>query len=152
MRAILYSGCRAMGIGTDEGVTKMARHWARAPMPREQIVLFSPALEEAISEDHPVRLLDGDSSRRRLVGLGNAVWRPPWPSADSSAYFGGDRPLRADAPFSFQPRPGIYVQAQPRFHLAIRHGRPKKRKRLSRSWKGCSRRCAPAWPVGSPNR
>jgi hypothetical protein len=45
-------------MGIHEGVTKMARHWARAPMPREQIVLFSPTLEEAISEDHPVRLLD----------------------------------------------------------------------------------------------
>jgi len=36
----------------------MAEHWAQAPMAREQIVLFSPTLEEAISEDHPVRLLD----------------------------------------------------------------------------------------------
>jgi len=36
----------------------MAEHWAQAPIPREQMVLFSPTLEEAISEDHPVRLLD----------------------------------------------------------------------------------------------
>ncbi len=36
----------------------MAQHWAKAPMPRDQIALFSPTLDSAISEDHPVRLLD----------------------------------------------------------------------------------------------
>jgi transposase len=36
----------------------MAQHWAKAPIERNQIVLFSPTLEEAISQDHPVRLLD----------------------------------------------------------------------------------------------
>jgi transposase len=36
----------------------MAQHWARAPIERSQIVLFSPTLEDAISQDHPVRLLD----------------------------------------------------------------------------------------------
>lgn len=36
----------------------MAQHWAETPMPRDQMVLFSPTLDEAISEDHPVRLLD----------------------------------------------------------------------------------------------
>ena len=36
----------------------MARHWAKAPIERSQIVLFSPTLEDAISDDHPVRLLD----------------------------------------------------------------------------------------------
>jgi transposase len=33
-------------------------YWAKAPMGREQIVLFSPTLESMIAEDHPVRLLD----------------------------------------------------------------------------------------------
>ena len=36
----------------------MARHWAEAPIERNQIMLFSPTLEDMISEDHPVRLLD----------------------------------------------------------------------------------------------
>jgi len=64
-------------MGIHEGVTKMAQHWAQAPMPREQIVLFSPTLEEAISEDHPVRLLDedpffgGDSAVRMIYSKTN---------------------------------------------------------------------------------
>jgi hypothetical protein len=36
----------------------MARHWAKAPMPRDQFALFSPTLDSMIGEDHPVRLLD----------------------------------------------------------------------------------------------
>jgi len=36
----------------------MAGDWARAPMPRDQIALFSPTLDDAIRGDHPVRLLD----------------------------------------------------------------------------------------------
>jgi transposase len=36
----------------------MAQHWARAPIERSQIVLFSPTLEDSVSQDHPVRLLD----------------------------------------------------------------------------------------------
>jgi transposase len=36
----------------------MAQHWAKTPIERDQIVLFSPTLEDAISQDHPVRLLD----------------------------------------------------------------------------------------------
>jgi transposase len=36
----------------------MAQHWARAPIERNQTVLFSPALDDVISQDHPVRLLD----------------------------------------------------------------------------------------------
>jgi transposase len=59
-------------MGIHEGVTKMARHWARAPMPREQIVLFSPTLEEAISEDHPIRLLD-----EILRGVDWSCWVTP---------------------------------------------------------------------------
>lgn len=31
-------------------------YWAKAPMPREQIVLFTTTLDDAISDDHPVRL------------------------------------------------------------------------------------------------
>lgn len=33
-------------------------YWQDAPMPRDQIVLFAETLEDRISEDHPVRLLD----------------------------------------------------------------------------------------------
>ena len=33
-------------------------HWAKAPMRREQIHLFTPTLDSLISDDHPVRLLD----------------------------------------------------------------------------------------------
>ncbi len=36
----------------------MAQHWAEAPTPRDQMALFSPTLDDAISQDHPVRLLD----------------------------------------------------------------------------------------------
>ena len=36
----------------------MAEHSAHAPIERSQIVLFSPTLEDVVSEDHPVRLLD----------------------------------------------------------------------------------------------
>lgn len=33
-------------------------YWARAPMKREQMVLFAPSLDARIPEDHPVRLFD----------------------------------------------------------------------------------------------
>jgi len=33
-------------------------HWAKAPMRRDQIHLFTPTLDSSISDDHPVRLLD----------------------------------------------------------------------------------------------
>lgn len=36
----------------------MAQHWAEAPIGRSQIVLFCPTLDEIVSADHPVRLLD----------------------------------------------------------------------------------------------
>src|ERR1035438_1053432 len=36
----------------------MAQPWAKAPITRDQIVLFSPTLEDAIGQDHRVRLLD----------------------------------------------------------------------------------------------
>jgi transposase len=36
----------------------MIEHWAEAPMPRDQMALFSPTLDDVISQDHPVRLLD----------------------------------------------------------------------------------------------
>lgn len=32
-------------------------HWAAAPLDRNQIVLFSPTLDQSIADDHPVRLL-----------------------------------------------------------------------------------------------
>jgi transposase len=34
------------------------KHWNQAPLIREQVVLFSPTLDAAISEDHSVRLVD----------------------------------------------------------------------------------------------
>jgi len=33
-------------------------HWAQAVCGRDQIVLFAPTLEDAISQDHSVRLFD----------------------------------------------------------------------------------------------
>lgn len=36
----------------------MSIHWARHPIPRDQIALFSLTLDDAVSDDHPVRLLD----------------------------------------------------------------------------------------------
>ncbi len=33
-------------------------YWQDAPLPREQLVLFSDTLEQRIGEDHPVRILD----------------------------------------------------------------------------------------------
>ena len=33
-------------------------YWAKAPLRRDQILLFCPTLDESISDDHPVRLLD----------------------------------------------------------------------------------------------
>jgi transposase len=33
-------------------------YWKEAPMPREQLVLFTETLEQRIPEDHPVRILD----------------------------------------------------------------------------------------------
>lgn len=36
----------------------MAQHWAKAPLGRDQIALFSPTLDAVIEQDHPVRLFD----------------------------------------------------------------------------------------------
>ena len=33
-------------------------YWAKAPAPREQLVLFATRLDDVLAEDHPVRLLD----------------------------------------------------------------------------------------------
>jgi hypothetical protein len=33
-------------------------YWAKAPLGRDQILLFSPTLDDSISDDHPARLLD----------------------------------------------------------------------------------------------
>ncbi len=33
-------------------------YWAKAPMKREQMVLFAPTLDSTIPEGHPVRLFD----------------------------------------------------------------------------------------------
>ena len=33
-------------------------YWAKPPLARDQILLFSPTLDDSISDDHPVRLLD----------------------------------------------------------------------------------------------
>ena len=63
------------------GVTSTARHWAEAPTPRDQMVLFSPTLDEVISEDHPVRLLDEILRRQDwsawVTPCGDHRGRPP---------------------------------------------------------------------------
>ena len=51
----------------------MAEHWAKAPMPRDQIALFSPTLDDVIGEDHPVRLFD-----EILRTLDWSAWIAPW--------------------------------------------------------------------------
>lgn len=33
-------------------------YWDKAPLQRDQVLLFAPTLDESVSEDHPVRLLD----------------------------------------------------------------------------------------------
>ncbi len=33
-------------------------YWAKAPLARDQILLFSPTLDDSISENHPKCLLD----------------------------------------------------------------------------------------------
>ncbi len=38
-------------------------YWQDAPLPREQLVLFTETLEARMPEDHPVRLLDEILSR-----------------------------------------------------------------------------------------
>lgn len=50
----------------------MTHRWAETPMPREQMALFSPTLDDAISQDHPVRLLD-----EILRGLDWSDWVTP---------------------------------------------------------------------------
>jgi transposase len=54
------------------GMTIMTHRWAETPMPREQMALFSPTLDDAISQDHPVRLLD-----EILRGLDWSDWVTP---------------------------------------------------------------------------
>lgn len=44
-------------------------YWAKAPIQREQMVLFAPTLDSVIPEDHPVRLLE-----EILSGLNWASW------------------------------------------------------------------------------
>ena len=59
----------------------LALHWAQAPLPREQIALFSPTLEEPIGEDQPARLLDeilrGIDWSARATPCGDHRGRPP---------------------------------------------------------------------------
>src|ERR1035437_4650790 len=43
--------------------------WAQAPADREQLVLFANKLDDAIGEDHPVRLLD-----EMLAAMDWAAW------------------------------------------------------------------------------
>ena len=49
-------------------------YWAEAPLRREQIVLFSPTLDEMIAADDPVRLLD-----EVLRGLDWSAWEAKYP-------------------------------------------------------------------------
>jgi transposase len=44
-------------------------YWAQAPAEREQMVLFATRLDEALGEDHPVRLLD-----EMLAALDWSAW------------------------------------------------------------------------------
>lgn len=59
----------------------MSIHWARHPIPRDQIALFSRSLDDAVSDDHPVRLLD--ETLRACdwtlweAGYGGTKGRPP---------------------------------------------------------------------------
>ncbi len=52
-------------------------HWAQAECGRDQIVLFSPTLEDAISPDHSVRLFDEVISKLDFVG-----WEQHYPRVD----------------------------------------------------------------------
>jgi len=68
-------------------------YWARPALDRRQVVLFAPTLDESISDDHPVRLLD-----EILGGLDWSVWTaeydgrkgqppiPPWVMAGVILY------------------------------------------------------------------
>jgi transposase len=49
-------------------------YWAEAPLQREQILLFSPTLDEMIATDDPVRLLD-----EVLRGLDWSAWEASYP-------------------------------------------------------------------------
>jgi hypothetical protein len=42
-------------------------HWDKAPLRRDPILLFALTLDESISEDHPVRLLDEILCGRMVV-------------------------------------------------------------------------------------
>ena len=48
-------------------------YWAKAPAEREQLVLFATRLDDAIGEDHPVRLLD-----EILAALDWSEWERPY--------------------------------------------------------------------------
>lgn len=39
------------------------KHWAQAPIPREQLLLYSQSLDEVVSERHPIRMLDAILSK-----------------------------------------------------------------------------------------
>ena len=68
-------------------------YWAKPRMARDQMVLFSPTLDDSISNDHPVRLLD-----EMLNGLDWSAWEseydgqkgqspiPPWVMAGVILY------------------------------------------------------------------
>jgi transposase len=49
-------------------------YWAEAPLQREQIILFSPTLDEMIAADDPVRLVD-----EVLRGLDWSTWEAEYP-------------------------------------------------------------------------
>jgi transposase len=68
-------------------------YWDRAPLRREQILLFPATLDESISEDHPVRLLDEllraqdwSAWEREYDGTRGRPPIPPWVMAGVILY------------------------------------------------------------------
>ena len=81
-------------------------YWAKAPLQRDQTLLFYPTLDDSISDDHPVRLLDeilqgwiGRRGRRSTTARGT--------TADPAVGHGRRDPLRLDAGHPLQPDVGV---------------------------------------------
>ncbi len=58
-----------------------ASYWQDAPLPRDQLALFTTTLEDRIPTDHPVRLLDEILSRM------------PWQSWEAKYHGARGQPL-----------------------------------------------------------
>ena len=123
--SIVSSDCVSCGPGKSgrirmNGVVSMSQHWARAPIERNQAVLFSPTLNDAIGEDHPVRLLDEILRRQDwsdwVKPCGDHRGRPPIHPRILAAVilYGLMRRIRSSRDA------GIYVRPQRRFHVVGR--------------------------------